>query len=150
MLTDGDKKILCLLRKNSRETLTKLSRSTGIPISTIYDRIKLHNGSVIKKHTSIVDFEKLGYSARANIALKVEKADRAELTSFLLKHGNVNSAYRTANGFDFIVEAIFRNHMELNDFSEELDKNFQITQKQIYYILEDIKREEFMPIEYPE
>jgi Lrp/AsnC family transcriptional regulator, regulator for asnA, asnC and gidA len=148
MLTESDKKILTMLRNNARVTLTKLSRKTGIPVSTIYDRIKQHNDGVIKKHTVIIDFERLGYSARANIALKVEKADRIELSYFLLKHRNVNSAYRTTNGFDFIIEGIFKNQMELNDFNEELDKNFKISQRQIYYILEDIKREEFMPIEY--
>jgi len=39
-VNESDLKILCELRKNSRQTLAEISRATGVSISTIYDRIK--------------------------------------------------------------------------------------------------------------
>ena len=39
-LDSSDLKILSALRANGRETLTKISRDTGIPISLVFDRLK--------------------------------------------------------------------------------------------------------------
>lgn len=86
-----DKKGLLLmtfLRKNARENLTRLSRKTSIPVSTIYDKLKGYDGNLIVKHTTLLDFSKLGFNARANILLKVERSLREELRSFLLTNQN--------------------------------------------------------------
>jgi DNA-binding Lrp family transcriptional regulator len=124
--------------------LTNISRKTSIPVSTIFDKLKAHENGTIKKHTSIVDFSLLVYGTRANIALKVNKEEKEELKRFLMKDTNVNSFYRINNGYDYLIEAIFKNILELEDFCEKLDENFKIKTKQIYYIIEDLKREEFL------
>jgi DNA-binding Lrp family transcriptional regulator len=136
--------LLSSLRANARETLTNISRKTSIPVSTIFDKLKAHENGTIKKHTSIVDFSLLGYGTRANIAIKVNKEEKDELKKFLMKDMNVNSFYRINNGYDYLIEAIFKNILELEDFCEKLDENFKIKTKQIYYIIEDLRREEFL------
>jgi len=66
MINMGDKMklkdmmLLSNLRANARETLTNISKRTNIPISTIFDRLKLHEKNLIKKHTAIIDFALLG------------------------------------------------------------------------------------------
>ncbi|MBT3408942.1 Lrp/AsnC family transcriptional regulator [Candidatus Woesearchaeota archaeon] len=139
-----DMKILSHLRKNARTSLTKLSKYTGIPISTIFEKIKTHEKELITKHTSIIDFFKLGYTTRANIVIKIDKKNRNEIEEFLLKHQNVNSVYKITNNFDFLIEGIFLNLLELEKFHESLEDKFKIKSKQTYYILKDIKREGFM------
>ena len=109
MLNKKDLKILSHLRKNSRLTLTTMSKKTNIPISTIYDRLKLHRGSVIKRFTSLIDFASLGYNTRANIILKVARLHRDGLKGFLVNHPNVNCVFKINNEYDFMVEAVFRN-----------------------------------------
>ena len=135
--------IMSLLRQNARESLTKMSRKSNIPISTIYDKIKTHENSVIKKHTCIIDFSKIGFNTRAAVSIKVNKSKREGLKDFLLRHANVNSVYKINNGYDYWVETIFRNIRELEDFAELLEQKFNI-KKEIHYIIDDIKREAFM------
>lgn len=136
--------LLSSLRANARETLTNISRKTNIPVSTIFDKLKAHENGTIKKHTSIVDFSLLGFGTRANIALKVNKEEKDELKKFLMKNASVNSFYRINNGYDYLIEAVFRNILEMEEFCEKIDENFRIKAKQVFYIIEDLKREEFL------
>ena len=144
MLPKKDLLILSELRSNSRETLTKISKNTGIPISTIFDKIKYYQGNLITKHTTLIDFSKLGFNARANIMVKVDREKREEAKKFLLSHQNINSAYKVSNGFDFLIEGIFKNVKEVEDFIDFLGGKFKLEQTQVYYIIEDIKKESFM------
>jgi len=142
-----DKDILLIreLRKNARQSLTKISDKTKIPVSTVFDRLKLNENSVIKKHTSIIDFNQLGYNTRATITLRVHKEDREKARDYLLLHRHVNTMYKINNGYDFQIEAVFKNFKELEYFIEELEELIRIKTKQVYYIIEDIKNEEFFP-----
>ena len=144
MLNKKDLLIISNLRRNARETLTNMSKTTHIPISTIYDKLKFHEGGLIKKHTCLLDYNKLGYTTRANVLLRVDKSTRDELKDFLIKHTNVNSVSKINNNYDFMVEMIFREIREMEDFLEKLDDKFKIKSKQVFYIIEDLKREEFL------
>lgn len=144
MIKKKDLVIMSCLRENCRSTLTQLSKKTNIPISTIYDRIKLHENNFIKKHTCIIDFAKLGFGARANIVIKVEKDDREKIKVDLAKHRNINTLYKISNGYDYMIEGIFKNIKELEDFVEKLDQKYNIKEKHTYYIIDDLKREDFM------
>ncbi len=144
MLNQKDLLLLSFLRQNARETLTKLSKKTNIPISTIYDKLKLYNESIIKKHTSIIDFSKLGYNARVNIMLRVDKEQKDEIRDFLARRDCINSVFKINNGFDFLIEGVFKNISNVEDFLETVEDKFNIKSKQVYYIVDEIKREGFM------
>jgi len=139
-----DLMIISSLRRNAREKLTNISKKTRIPVSTIFDKIKTYETGLINKHTALIDFNKLGYNTRANIILKVNKKDKSEMKNFLLKHKNINSALKINNGFDFLIEAIFTNIKEVEDFLELLEENFKIKSKQVFYIIEELKKESFL------
>jgi len=141
-----DIKIITELRKNARESLTRMSRTTGIPVSTIFDRIKLYHGGIITKHTCLLDFDELGYSTRAKATVKVERDQRNELMGYLKEHPNVNSLYKINSGFDFLFELVFRNIRDLEEFMEKLEENYGVTEKQVYYVVDEIKREDFMTV----
>lgn len=124
--------------------LTKLSRKTGIPVSTIFDRLKYHKDGLIKKNTILLDFSLLGFNSKAKVILKVDREDRASIKNLLRVHRNVNSLQRINNGYDFLFEAIFRNMKDLEDFITSLEEKFKILEKHVYYIIDDIKEEEFL------
>ncbi len=136
--------IMSYLRKNSRESLTEMSKKIKMPISTIYDKLKMHEQSTIIKYTSILDFSKLGFTTRANVALKVERGQREEVAQFLIKHKHVNSIFKINNGYDFMLDVVFRHVKDLEDFLEQIESKYGIKAKQIYYVIQDIKREDFM------
>jgi len=144
MLKQKDILIISNLRKNARESLTKISKATGIPISTIYDRIKSYENNIINKHTTIVEFAKLGFNTRANIIIKTKRDQRDEIREFLQKNTNLNSVYKINNGYDFLIEAVFRDIKEMEDFIENMESKFSIKSKQVFYIVDDIKRESFL------
>ena len=135
--------LLSHFRKNARSSLTKISRRTSIPVSTIFDKLKNYEQSIIVKHTSLLNFRSLGYDLKVHIFLAVNKDQRDTLKSHLLTHQRVNSVYRVNNGFDFLCEAVFTNLEDFDAFMTELE-SYPILSKQEYFILEDIARESFM------
>ena len=144
MINKKDMMIISNLRKDARMNLTKMAKKTGIPVSTIFDKIKGYKGNLVTKHTTLINFDLLGYNTRAKIILKVSKEDKDEIKSYLLKNQNVNSFYRINNGFDFMIEGIFRNIMEMEEFLEILEEQFTIEKKEYFYIIDDLKKEAFM------
>ncbi len=52
-MKDMDLSVLAKLRQNARERLTKMSRKTSIPVTTLYNKIKTLESSIVKKHTSL-------------------------------------------------------------------------------------------------
>ncbi len=120
MIKSSDLKLISYLRRNSRQTLTEISKKTRIPISTLYDKLKLHEQSVILKHTTLLDFAKLGFNCRANILFRVNKDERDKLGSYLKAHPAVNNLYKINNGYDFLAEGVFNHVKELEDFLDEL------------------------------
>lgn len=143
-LNKKDAIILANIRENARESLTRMSRKTNIPVSTIYDKLKVYERTVIKKYTSIVDFSKIGYDSRINALVKAEYNKKEELMFSLLKDKKVNSVFKVNNGYDFMFEAIFKDMQEAEKFIENLEKEFNLERLEVTYILEDLKREEFL------
>jgi len=144
MIPRKDLLILSALRNNSRETLTRISKRTSVPISTIFDKLKQYEGNVIKQHTTFINFSELGFNTRANVMIKVDRDAREAIKEYLTKHQNVNSLFRINNGFDYMFEGIFMNLKEAEDFLEKLDQRFKVENKEVYYIIDDIKKESFM------
>lgn len=146
MISEKNKKIIACLRRDARMSLTQMSRKIRVPVSTIFDRLKTSEDDLIMKHTALLNFGKMGYNARANLTIKVDKEHRKDLGDFLSRHESVNSAYRIMNGYDFLVEGVFRDMHDLEEFKEKLEEKFTINDTQVYFIVDDIKREEFMAI----
>ncbi|MFH1400996.1 MAG: Lrp/AsnC family transcriptional regulator [Nanoarchaeota archaeon] len=146
MYRDGfrhkDLLLLSNLRRNARATLTDLSAITKVPISTVHDRLKSQR--VIRRHTCILDFSALGFTTLATIFLRVRKEDKDGLSAFLLQDFHVNSLFKVNSGYDLMMEGVFRNIKELEDFVERLEDGYRIRSKQVFYIIEELVRERFL------
>ncbi len=135
--------VLSYLRDNARMKLTTLSRKTGIPVSTIFDQMKTPS-SLMTKYTTLLDFGKLGFTARAQIIVKLAKEQREQFRLFILEHKSINSAYRINNGYDYLLEGVFHDLKELEEFLETMEEQYPLKTKQVYYIIDDLKREQFL------
>lgn len=140
-----DKELLLLshFRHNARESLTRISKKTNIPVSTIFDKLREYEQRMIEKHTSLLDFRKLGFDLKAHLLFKVEKERRDEFQRFLLAHPRVNSVFRINNGYDFMVEAVFVGLNDLDAFFEKASAH-GVLQRQEYFVLKDVLREGFL------
>ncbi|MBI2148958.1 Lrp/AsnC family transcriptional regulator [Candidatus Woesearchaeota archaeon] len=143
MLDRKEMLILANLRNNARETLTIMSRKTSIPISTIFEKIKNYESGLIKKYTSIIDFTKLGYNTRATILIKVNKEYRDRLREHLLINKSLNNVYKINNGYDFLIDGIFKEIKDVEVFLDKLENEFGVTDKYVYYVVDEIKNEDF-------
>ncbi len=110
-----------------------------MPISTVFDKMgKL--GPLLRRTVAIPDFIQLGYSVRVGFLIKTPKRD--QLREVLQSHPNVNTLYRITNGYDYYLEAIFRNHGELEEFEEAIDR--LVTSKIKFHTVEILNQEKFM------
>ncbi len=142
MLNKNDIIVISYLRANARKNITRMSRETNIPASTIFDKLKRFEKSFISKYTTLLDFKKLGYE-RAKILIKVENRDKERFVDFAKKHEMVNAAYKINSRYDFLLEIVFKKLEDYYRFLDEL-KEFNILMKEDYYIMEYIKIEGFL------
>ena len=137
--------LLSHLRRNSRVPLTALSRRTGFPVSTIFDKLsKYASSGLVPKHTSLLSFQKLGFATNAHIMLKVDKHKKGELVDFLAKHHATNNLFKINNGWDVLHECVFSDMCALEEFVEMLELNYGVIEKNISYVLEEVRREAFL------
>jgi len=136
--------IISNLRNNARQSLTRMGRKTSIPISTIYEKIRCYEEGIIKKYTVIVDFGKLGFATRVSMLLKTTKEKRDELKNFLLENKSINNVYKINNEYDFVVEGFFRELKDVEAFLDKIENSFGVSDKRLFYIVDDIKNEGFM------
>ncbi len=144
MIKKKDLMLLAHLRENSRAHLKEIARKTKIPVSTLHDRIKAKAGDAIIRNSCLLDFDMLGFSVKAHVMFKINKADKENVRKYLKKSLNVNNMYKINNGYDFIVEFVFKTVSDMENYLEDVDQKFRIKSKNVHYIIEDIKREEFL------
>ncbi len=135
--------LLSCLRNNSRETLTNMSKKTNIPISTIFDKLKEYEKKLISKHTSLIDFKKLGYDIKIHIMLKVNRECRQRFEKFLGNAQSVNTVYRINNKFDYFLEGIFKDICSYQKFADQLE-DYGVTEMHEHFVIDELKKEEFL------
>ena len=139
----NDLLILANLRENARETLTRMSKRTRIPVSTIFERLKNYDKNIVKKYTSIIDFTKLGYNTKALILINPMPETRNIVEEFLQKNKTVNSLYKVSTNFEYLAEVICRDMQELQKFLEVIE-GLKLKQKEVLFVIDDLKKEDFM------
>lgn len=137
--------ILSNLRQNGREKLTAISKATSIPVSTIFDKIRNYEeNDVIKRHSCLLNFNKLGYDIDVLILLKTEKEEKERLREFLDEQDCLNSIFKLSNSYDFLIEAVFTDMQDLQDFVDDLEERFKLIRNDVLHITSDLKREDFL------
>jgi DNA-binding Lrp family transcriptional regulator len=144
-ITETELLILSHIRKNARKSIAGISAETDIPVSTVLSRLRLLEANVVKKYTTLVDFQKIGYNVLINFAIKASQTaeDQKRIKQFLLSHPSVNSLFSAAGDYDFYAEAVFYDIKSLYDFVDELSM-FNIERLDEHHIIEEIKKEEFL------
>jgi len=141
-MKEKDLQIVKHLRLNCRETLTRLSKKTGVPISTLFEKLQEYKHHLILKHTCLIDYTQLGYDLRVQLLIKAPKS-KEQFESFIVNHCQVNSVFRINNGYDYLIEVLFRNMREFTEFLQHLDR-LGIKERKEFYILQDLAREAFL------
>ena len=132
--------ILKSLRKDARRSFTQMGASAEIPVTTVFDNYgRLVDEGLIKKHTSLVDFRKLGFNYRNFVFVKSK--DRKELMDFLDSQPCVNSIFKIS-GYDFMVDTVFPGMKEFYEFLDALAQ-VGVAQIETHDVIDSIKSEAF-------
>jgi len=143
MLDDKDLKILSHLRSNSRKSVTEISKAVGMPVTTVFDRIRSREQDVIERYTCLLNFKRLGFHTNARIALKVAMKDDFE--EYITKHPAVNSVEKIDMGYDYMIHVVFKDIEGLRGFLEDIDR-FGIEEKRVYHVIDDVEKEKVFAI----
>lgn len=141
MLRKNEIILLNEIRKNSRSSITEISKKINVPISTLFENLKKLEEKAIIKYTSIPDYKKINFNIIAHILVNTKR--KSDIIKFLENNPHINNIERINNGFELNIQAIFSNMDELNSFLESIE-TFEITSKKVFYLLECIKKEGFL------
>ncbi len=122
-LDKRDKQIIRLLIDNSRLSIRKIAEKLGLSPGTVQARLKrLEDLGVIKRYTTLLDYEKLGYNFPVIIDVRVSKGMLFEVEKEIAKHPNVISVYDVTGEYDIAIIAKFKRREDLDAFVKALQK----------------------------
>lgn len=121
---DGvDKKIINTLLENSKLSTQKISKKTGIPITTVHHRIKkLEANKTISSYTIRLNNKSIDRGLKAFISVKVDHqhlgpGGHEKLLEQILKNPAVEKVNLMAGDIDLFIEARVKDVEEMNQFS---------------------------------
>lgn len=122
-LSETDKKLLALLKENSRRSNASLAQELGLAQSTCLARIKaLRRRGIIRRFTVDVDASALGKSLEALVFVRIRPGARhrmAELARNIAKAPGVVQVFFLGGDEDFSVHVQVADAAEVRDFVVE-------------------------------
>ena len=136
-----DEKIIAELQRNAKATTGTIARKTGIPTTTVHNRIKrMERDGIIKTYVPVLNYAKLGKGITALISISVEhKTDQEALARKLLHIPAIHHAKIITGGFDILIEARVGTIDELNDLNiKDLRKIQGVDKTQTMIVLKEM------------
>lgn len=142
-MDETDKKICNILTENSRISISSISKKTGIPNSTISNRIhKLEEKKIIKQYTTILDHEKIGINITAMIIIQTETEKHENVEKQLPKLEEVTHVYSISGEYDVLIKVEAMNLEELNEIINSKIRTIDgIEELRELIVMEELKNE---------
>jgi Lrp/AsnC family transcriptional regulator, regulator for asnA, asnC and gidA len=109
-----DSDIIRSLVKNSRITLSQMSKDIDVPDATISNRLKKLEKDVIKQYTLLIDPLKLGLTVTAIIIIQTESEKHGNVEIELSKLKDVSEVYSISGEYDILIKVWAHDLEELN------------------------------------
>ncbi len=113
-MDDVDLAILRSLIKNSRITISQMSKEIDIPDATISNRLKKLENEVIKRYTLIPDWQKIGLEITSIIIIQTESEKHGSVKEELSRLKKVSEVYSVSGEYDILIKVWVKNIKELN------------------------------------
>ena len=107
MVDDKDRRILEILRKDSRMHTKEIARKAGIPRATVHERIKkMRKEGVIQRFTVLQDYEKLGIPVTCFVMVVFEPGGRpmAKVGEKIACLAGVTEVFHVGGDADLLVK----------------------------------------------
>jgi len=146
-LSKADLKILKELQKDGRLNYAEISRKTGIPSSTVHDKItRLVERGVIKKFAVILDREKVGFPVSALIGVETGAELYGNVAKKLCQLPEMVKVYGTTAEFDLMANIRTTSLKRLNEILNRIRRIKGVDDIFIIPILETFKDEHTVPL----
>ncbi|MDG6909278.1 MAG: Lrp/AsnC family transcriptional regulator [Nitrososphaerota archaeon] len=116
-----DMKILRHLLTDGRMSFRELASIIGVSTTTVATRVsRLQKARVIRGHSTLVDFQKLGYELTVVTEILVSKGKLLEMEQEIAKVPGVCAVYDVTGEIDAIVVSKCKDREELSRFTKGL------------------------------
>jgi len=128
-IDNKDRLVIQELLKDSKQTVNKLGKKTGLPMTTVHNRIKkLEKNDIILNYTVNLNYKKLGRPILAFIGVSVDykaegKIDQVKVAEQIKKLKGVYEAYIQTGGVDILVKVLARDIDDLDNIVTKKMRN---------------------------
>jgi len=142
MVDETSQKVLEEYLKDSRQSFREVARKIGIASGTVANRIKeLEETGIIKKYTTQLDYEKLGYELTAITEIIVSEGMMIEVGNNISEIDNAINVYNVTGDSDILVMAKFKTRQELSDFTKTILKMPHVVRTKTQVVLNTLKED---------
>ena len=113
-MDDIDRAILRSLIKNSRITMSQMSKEIDIPDATISNRLKKLEVDVISRYTMILDWQKVGLEITSIIIIQTQSEKHESVKEELSRLKKVSEVYSVSGEYDILIKVWVKSIEELN------------------------------------
>ena len=134
-----DKKILGMLRSDSRLAYLEIARELGVSGGTIHQRMsKLKEAGIVTGARLAIDYQALGYEVAALVGIRLGRAGASgEVMDQLKSMSEIVEIHYTTGTFSLLVKVVVRNMADLYAFlSGKLQAFEDIQSTESFVILE--------------
>lgn len=144
-IDQSSKRILNALINNSKKSYRELAKEAHVSVATVSNKLKeLEKEKIIKKYTTLIDYDELGYDTHVFIKIRVSQGKEFVVEKKLLNDLHVSAIYDITGDFDVLVIARFRNRKDLDKYLKKIQTFEFVNRVQTNLILNTIVEE---PIE---
>ena len=113
-MDDIDMEIIRSLIKNSRITISQMSKEIDVPDATISNRLKKLEKNAIKEYTLILDPKALGLKVTAIVIIQTESEKHENVEKELSVLEEVSEVYSISGEYDILIKLWSHSLEELN------------------------------------
>lgn len=146
-LEETDVKILVELQKNAKISYRELSENTGVPSSTLHDRVKkMTDEGVIKEYITTISDEAIGCTQIAIIGVETGAELYGNVASNLTKLPEIVEVYGTTAQYDLMIKLRAYNRNHLGETLNKIRNIKGVNDINVAIALEVFKEEHIIPI----
>jgi Lrp/AsnC family transcriptional regulator for asnA, asnC and gidA len=145
-MDDLDVDILRSLIKNSRITLSQMSKEIDAPDATISNRLKKLERDVIKRYTVILDWEKIGLDITTIIIIQTESEKHESVKEELSKLEEISEVYSVSGEYDILIKVWVQNIEKLNKLMNTKIRSIDGVEDLTEMIVMERVKEEMVPL----
>lgn len=140
MIDEVSGSILWEYLSDSRQSFREVARKIGVSSGTVASRVKeMEEAGIIRKYTTLLDHEKLGYELTAVTEIIVSEGMMMDVGEAVAKMAQAIGVYNVTGDSDIMVVAKFKTREALSNFTKGILKLPHVERTRTHLVLNTIK-----------